>query len=79
MELNLKNLTLNKVIEEVEDFQDLILETNADRVTDDWLTLGYPTAIAQNNPYRLLHKVTEGVRLGLVTLRFFKHGLGGDQ
>ena len=67
----LKQLTLNEVIDEIEDFNDLVLEPNAGRVRDDWANLGYPSSLCENNPYRLLYKASESVKVGLMIISFF--------
>lgn len=69
---------LNDIIDDIEDFQSLVLETNAERLEEDWWMLGYPTALCKNNPYRLAYRVSEGVRLGLTVVSFF-NGLRNPQ
>lgn len=68
--------TLEGAIEAVEDIQDLILEPNAERVREDWWMLGVPHVICKNNPYRLLNRGAEAVRIGLVITNVVKNGIG---
>ena len=50
----------------IEDFNDLTLDPNADRVEQDWKELNVPNIISRNNPYRMLYKASEGVRIGFI-------------
>lgn len=70
MKEKLQDITLNDMIDNLEDFQDLVLETNAERVREDWDMLGLPRWVCDNNPYQLLYKASEGVRLGLLVTSF---------
>ena len=71
-----KSMTLEDWIEFVEMNQDLVLEPNAERVQEDWWMLGVPHVICKNNPYRVLNRGAEAVRLGLVITNVVKNGIG---
>lgn len=70
MKLQLTKHDINHLIYNVEDLQDLFLEPNAGRLEEDWQGLGVPAVFCKNNPYRLLYKASEGVRIGLMVGSF---------
>lgn len=69
-------MKLVDLIDDIEEFNSLVLEANSDRIRGDWEELGLPDVLCKNNPYKLLYKASEGVKIGLIGYMYISKWLG---